>query len=133
MSRPEKPIDWNKVDQLLLAGCHGTEIAPHFDIGPDRLYDRIKEKYGIGFTEYSQLKRQQGDSLLRAKQYEKALKGENTLLIWLGKNRLKQREHEVLDVPPGDFKADSENQEMSENHKLRLRIEELEKQIENKS
>lgn len=90
----EKNIDWDKVDQLLIAGCLGTEIAPHFDMHPETFYDHVLRKYGICFSEYSFKKKSQGDSLLRAKQFEKALKGENTLLIWLGKNRLNQRDSE---------------------------------------
>lgn len=57
MSRPEKPIDWDKVDKLLLAGCHGTEIAPHFNMHPDTFYNRMKERYNLGFTEYSTIKK----------------------------------------------------------------------------
>ena len=93
MARPEKPVDWKKVDQLLLAGCHGTEIAPHFNINVDTFYRKVQEKYKVGFTEYSALKKHQGDSLLRAKQYEKALQKDNTMMIWLGKQRLGQREN----------------------------------------
>jgi hypothetical protein len=92
MSRPEKHIDWLKVDQLLMAGCNGAQIAPHFDMHQETFYDRVRDKHGIGFTEYCAIKRKQGDSLLLAKQYEKALKGDNTLLIWLGKTRLEQKE-----------------------------------------
>lgn len=92
MSRPEKPIDWKKVDQLLMAGCKGSEIAPHFDMHQETFYDRVKDHYGIGFTEVCAIKRSQGDSLLRAKQFEKALEKDNTMMIWLGKQRLDQRE-----------------------------------------
>lgn len=94
MSRPEKAIDWAKVDNLLMAGCIGTQIAPHFDMHPETFYRRIEEKYGVGFTEYSALKKQQGNSLLLAKQLERAVsgKGDNTMLIWLGKQRLGQKE-----------------------------------------
>jgi len=94
MSRPEKPIDWAKVDQLLMAGCKGTEICPHFDMHHETFYNRIQDKYGMGFTAYSSIKKEQGESLLRAKQFEKALKGDSTMLIWLGKNRLKQHDKE---------------------------------------
>ena len=97
MSRPEKEIDWKKVDELLIAGCLGTEIAPHFNMHPETFYRRVEEKYGMGFTKYSSEKKSHGESLLRAHQYAKALgltdKGDNTLLIWLGKNRLKQKEN----------------------------------------
>jgi hypothetical protein len=92
MSRPEKPIDWKKVDDLLMAGCFGTEIASHFDMHPNTFYDRVNAQYNMSFTDYSCQKRQKGDSLIRTKQFEKALKGDNVMLVWLGKNRLNQRE-----------------------------------------
>lgn len=97
MSRPEKPIDWKKVDKLLMAGCFGTEIAPHFDMHVNTFYDKVKEKFNICFTEYCALKRSQGDSLLKEKQFEKALKGDNTLLIWLGKTRLDQKDYDSFE------------------------------------
>lgn len=94
--RPEKEVDWKKVDDLLIAGCLGTEIAAHFDMHPNTFYAKIEERYKVNFTQYSFEKKSQGESLLRAHQYAKALgltdKGDNTLLIWLGKTRLNQRE-----------------------------------------
>lgn len=91
--RPPKPIDWQRVDELLEAGCHGSEIAPHFDMHPDTFYAQVQQKYGKVFTEYAAEKRQKGESNLREVQYKRALRGENTLLIWLGKNRLNQKEN----------------------------------------
>jgi len=95
--RPIKNIDWEKVDRLLMAGCYGTEIAPHFDMHHETFYDRVRAEKGIGFTEYCALKKCQGDSLLKEKQFEKAISGDNTLLIWLGKARLNQRDTPVDD------------------------------------
>lgn len=101
--RPEKPINWDRVNELLEAGCHGTEICPHFDLTPEAFYERVQKKFGINFSEYSQKKRQKGDSILREKQFKKAIKGDNTLLIWLGKNRLGQKEnHQEAALPPLD-------------------------------
>src|SRR5271155_3981988 len=112
MSRPPKTIDWKKVDHLLMAGCTGTEISPHFDMGPDCFYDRVKEEYGMGFTHYCQLKRAQGDSLLRVKQFDKAINDDNTMLIWLGKHRLGQWDRmEHVDATP----KEKENEAIIEN------------------
>ncbi len=102
MSRPEKKIDWKKVDQLLLSGCHGTEIAPHFDMDVETFYRKVQKEKNIGFTGYSALKKQQGDSLLKNKQFEKAMSGDNVMLIWLGKTRLKQREIDAQFIPNDD-------------------------------
>lgn len=94
--RPLIPIDWNKVDELMMAGCLGTEIAAFFCMHHDTFYRRVEEQYGVSFTQYIQQKRQSGDSLLKAVQYAKAVglsdKGDNALLIWLGKVRLEQKE-----------------------------------------
>ncbi len=94
--RPSKPIDWAKVDDLLMAGCTGSEVAAYFDMHRQTFYDRVVAKYNTSFTEYSSEKKQHGESILRAHQYAKALgltkEGDNTLLIWLGKQRLNQTE-----------------------------------------
>jgi hypothetical protein len=90
MSRPEKPIDWDKVDELLMAGCLGTEIAANYDMHPNTFYDRVVQKYNMSFTDYCSEKRSKGESFLRLVQFKKAVEGDNSMLIWLGKNRLKQ-------------------------------------------
>lgn len=97
--RPEKPIDWEFLDELLLAGCTGTECASHFDIHPQTFYTRVKEKYGVVFTVYAAEKKEKGISILRFAQYKKAIglddKPDNTMLIWLGKQRMGQKENQV--------------------------------------
>ena len=90
--RPQKPIDWERVDELLMAGCLGTEIAPHFDMHYQTFYERVEIEKGMSFTQYSTQKRSQGDAILREVQYQKALSADNTMLVWLGKNRLGQKE-----------------------------------------
>lgn len=94
--RPEIPIDWDKVNDLLEADCDGASIARSIGIHPDTLYNRIEEKYKVKYSDYSAYIRQKGCDLLKKAQFDKALgrtdKGDNTLLIWLGKIRLKQKE-----------------------------------------
>lgn len=97
----QKPINWELVDSLLMAGCTGIEVASYFDLHHERFYERVEEEYNISFTEYASQKRAKGDSLLKHAQFVKAIGktkvGDNQLLIWLGKNRLDQRE-----TPPED-------------------------------
>lgn len=92
--RPQKEVDWKKVDELLIARCLGTEIAGYFGMCADTLYKRVEREKGMTFSAYLQQNRSKGEAILRAHQYAKALgltdKGDNTLLIWLGKNRLNQ-------------------------------------------
>lgn len=93
---------------MLMADCQGTEIAAHFSMHPNTFYERVTSKYKVSFTEYSSLKRQAGDALLKAAQFSKAVgagKGDNTMLIWLGKVRLGQRDNDAS-LPPNDKKLD---------------------------
>jgi len=96
MTRPEVTIDWKKVDDLMTAGCMGTEVAAYFGVHPNTFYRRVEERYNMRFSDYFAKMKAKGESILRAHQYAKALgvtdKGDNTLLIWLGKNRLNQRD-----------------------------------------
>lgn len=96
LGRPKIQIDWKEVDNLLAARCSGTEIAGFLGIHQVTLYEKCLEEKGQIFSNYSAEKYAKGDSLLRAHQFAKALgftgKGDNALLIWLGKNRLNQRE-----------------------------------------
>ena len=93
-TRPKTIIDWKVANEMLESGCYGTEVAAFFGIHEDTFYKHVKAKYGIGFTAYMQLKRSKGDGMIRKKQFDVALKGDKALLIWLGKQRLGQREPE---------------------------------------
>lgn len=105
MSRPELTVDWEKVDYMLKCGCLGSEVAATFAMHPDTLYRKINERYGMTFTAYQQEMRCIGDYALRQKQYEKALEGDNTLLIWLGKNRLGQKNEDKISISEDGLKA----------------------------
>lgn len=120
MARPPADINWSEVDKLLEAGCTGTEIAGYIGIHPETLYRRCEEDNKIGFTGYSAEKHAKGETLLRAKQFSEAMKGDRGMLIWLGKNRLKQSDkqdiqhngHAIVQVvnysdkPAGQWKSD---------------------------
>jgi hypothetical protein len=96
--RPKIIIDWDKVDLFLEAGCSGAQVANNLGFDPNTLYAKCVEEKGISFSEYSTQKSSKGEAELTLHQYLKALgkrdTGDNTLLIWLGKTRLKQKEHE---------------------------------------
>jgi|SRR6188768_217523 len=103
LGRPPVEINWKIVEALLEAGCSGMEIAPYFDISDFQLYRRIEEEYGVPAGDFIAQRKHKGNSLLRKKQHDKALEGpgDNSLLIWLGKNRLDQRDtpNEILVSP----------------------------------
>ncbi len=102
-------IDWDKVDSLLTAGCPGTEVAGYLGIHPNTLYKHVQEEKKCEFSEYLQQKRSNGKALIRSQQFAKALGktelGDTTLLIWLGKTSLEQREIKETDINNDDIQA----------------------------
>jgi|GEM_PF-5251011 hypothetical protein len=109
-------IDWKKVDDLLMAGCTIVDIAAHFGCDRDTLYYRFERDFGSSLSAHADLKRKKGDNILKAQQYAKALgltdKGDNTLLIWLGKCRLKQKENGEDQDKESKTNTDLENRNM---------------------
>lgn len=94
--RKEKPIDWIEVDELLLAGCTGVEVAAAFSIDPSNFCDRVYKEKGVDFAVYAQEMRSAGDRLIRNQQYLEALgkskvKGNTVHLSKLCEIRLGQK------------------------------------------
>lgn len=95
-SHPDFIIDWEEVKRLLRAGCTQVEVAGALGISPSTLKAKTEATHGVPLSYYAQEHRKRGEAYLRVHQYEKAIgltkEGDNTLLIWLGKVRLQQKE-----------------------------------------
>ena len=99
-------IDWNEVDEMIIAGCPGTEIAGHYGLHPNTLYNRAAAEHGCVYSEYAHNKKSTGDARIRMKQYKEAVENGNTqLLIKLGEYRLGQGKDLNDNIPTADFKA----------------------------
>ena len=90
--RPTLEVDWEVFDELCRIQCTKTEIAAVLKMSDDTLSRRIKEEFGVTFTELYKEKRQAGFASIRRKQFEVAMAGNGNvgMLIWLGKNWLGQ-------------------------------------------
>ena len=94
---PPKVIDWEKVDQMLIYQCPGTEIAATLKVGDNTLYERCKREKGMTFSEYSQTVKGIGKSMLRQAQMELALEKDRGMLIHLGEHLLDQVKQEKIE------------------------------------
>ena len=92
MPRTKIPIDWDRVEKMAMAGANGVQIAAALGIDYDTLAGRYKEDNKQVFSEYLTTKREKGNELLLRKQYDIAMSGDKTMLIWLGKQRMGQKE-----------------------------------------
>lgn len=122
-------IDWKKVEEFFLYGCSVVDVADHFGCTRDTLYKRFETEFGYTLSTFLKQKRLKGDNLIRATQFKKAIgltdKGDNTLLIWLGKCRLKQKEHDELQDVETETNTDKENRIMELEAKLERALEKL--------
>ena len=105
MARPTKnleDIEFNGWDQLdaLIVWSDESYCAERLGINRDTLAARIKERTGLSFSEYKNQKKEAMRTNLRKKQYDVAMAGNVSMLIWLGKNELGQKdklEHDTVD------------------------------------
>lgn len=102
MARPRKEIDEEKLFLLASLGLTTAEIASVLECSADLLEVRYKEEMAEGKSKCR--------ASLRRRQYELAMAGNPTMLIWLGKNMLGQSDKtEVFDRDtPFDHDVDRE-------------------------
>lgn len=96
--RPKIEINWDQFDKLCGLQCTKLEIASYFDCSEDTIERRVKEVHGVDFAVYFEQKRGSGKIALRRKQYEAAMAGNVTLLIWLGKQYLGQSDKQENNI-----------------------------------
>ncbi len=96
--RKKAIIDWNAVDQQLIAGYMGTEVAAHLGVAPETLYRHCRNEKKVDFSVYLQEKRAKGNGLIKLAQFDEAINNRDRgMLIWLGKNRLGQSDKETVE------------------------------------
>jgi hypothetical protein len=95
IGRPKKDLDRTQIVKLAQLQCTYEEIASFFDVDKST----ISRNYATEVTKGRGI----GKISLRRKQYDVAMNGNPTLLIWLGKQYLGQKEPEraELEIPPG--------------------------------
>lgn len=96
--RPKYEIDYETLDDLCKIMCTGEEIASILNIDYDTLNKRLKEEKHGGFSDYYKKMSAKGKKSLRRVQYEQALDGNTTMMVWLGKQYLDQKDKQEVDL-----------------------------------
>lgn len=89
MPNIKKDISPEQVQKLAAIGCTDKEIGDIVGCSHDTLTRRFKDDLMLG--------RANGKASLRRKQWETALSGNVTMLIWLGKQILAQTDKQFID------------------------------------
>ena len=109
-AKKEKPgpelmaIDWEWVDQMCIidataeeiAACYRDPVTKRLGIHPNTLVKACKRDHGVRLCDYLSEKRQIGKASLRRRQHQAAMDGNPALLIWLGKQRLRQTDKQEI-------------------------------------
>lgn len=95
MGRPKKKVDPKMVQDLASIGCKVNEIAKLLEVSEDTLHRRFALELAKG--------KENLKMSLRRWQLEAAKKGNVSMLIWLGKQYLEQRDKldNVISGPDG--------------------------------
>ena len=92
MGRPRIEIDKKQFENLCGMQCTLVEIAGFFDCSDDTIENWCKREYGETFSEVYKRKSVSGKISLRRQQFQAANAGNVSMLIWLGKQYLGQKE-----------------------------------------
>jgi AraC-like DNA-binding protein len=103
--RPRKVVNVRQVEKLAAIMCSHAEIATVVGCSEDTLTRRFADAIKKG-------REQAGQSLKKA-QFKLALGGNPTMLIWLGKQYLGQRDRQVVEVSELQKLSDAELQSLA--------------------
>jgi hypothetical protein len=90
IGRPRILIPLDKVEQLAKLQCTDEEIAHFFGVSLSCIEKRKREE--AGFREALDRGKAEGRISLRRAQMKAAIEGNAAILVWLGKQMLKQRD-----------------------------------------
>ena len=85
-----KTIDYEKVHKLAMIHCTDNEIAHLVDMTPEGFCKR--KKWDDELVQCLEKGRDEGKASLRRLQWKQAQEGDRTMLVWLGKQLLGQRD-----------------------------------------
>lgn len=127
--RPQKQINWDIVELYIKAGCTQKKICEYLGVCKDTLCLKVKEKYNVEYSSFSSGLRSEGEMLLEAAIWQKALNrkspGDGQVLIWLSKVKLGYKE-------PEPHRALAENQfEIDQTHRI-MQLEHKIAELKNK-
>lgn len=86
MGRPPKAWDWDQLDRILECHLSLKSTASIMQVSMDTVENKIKDQYGVTFSEYREQKKCVVKKSLIQKAIEMALSGDRTMLIFCLKN-----------------------------------------------
>ena len=96
--RPRIEIDLETLADQVSIFCTKEECAKLLGCSEDTIDRRLMEQTGEGFAAFFEKHSADGKASLRRAQYNAALRGNATMLVWLGKQYLGQKDQHDFTV-----------------------------------
>lgn len=96
--RPKIDLDLEQLADYVSIFCTKEECAKLMGCSEDTIDRRLKEETGEGFAAFFEKHSADGKSSLRRAQLKAARNGNATMLVWLGKQYLGQKDDQTLNV-----------------------------------
>jgi len=98
--------DWKLLDVYCQFKHFEKDIASLMDCSIDTLERRINERFDCTFAVYRNKIMSKTKHNLFTKQYDVAMEGNPTMLIWLGKNYMNQTDKQEISAGQGSVKIE---------------------------
>lgn len=98
IGRPPTVINWNVFAALCEIQCTLKEIAAALKCSEETVERAVKREFKVPFAYFYDQKRAGGFISLRRAQWNRAIGGSDTMLIWMGKQHLGQKDIRVEEI-----------------------------------
>ena len=103
-------VDFVALDALLQFRVTLSFCSDYLNVSPDTIQRRIKEKFGMNFGEYHNLKMQRTAVKLQQKAIEEALKGNTVMMIFALKNMAGWSDKQEVNQTVQEIKISSDDE-----------------------
>lgn len=117
MGRPRKEINhttltgWELIDAIIPFASE-EYLAFRLSMSIETLNNRIKEEKGMTFLEYKRKKSESVKISVLQKQFQEAMEGNTSLLIWLGKNMANQSDKQEIKQEQIQINIDADDSDL---------------------
>lgn len=125
MGRPptaKEAIDKEELEKLMRLYPSEQDCADWFNVSTKSIQRYVHDNYGMSFVQFRDKSFVRTRVAIKRAQIDKALKGDNTMLIWCGKQHLGQRDYQNLEH---SGKIDTSSADKEELEKLKAKYREL--------
>jgi hypothetical protein len=123
--RPRKEINIETLRNAVRIQCTAEECAGLLQVSEDTIDRRLREEGYEGFADFYKSHSAEGKASLRRQQWKAAEAGNPTMLVWLGKQWLGQRDQVSVDNTSSDRSMSPKGSDADALEQIHARLDRL--------